>query len=543
MLKPQTESSSLLPKSAHAHSLSYLQATGNIIRFSLPFTISRVAVAANVLANGSVTPTIGADAAAAGPLMISVVYAVLGPGRSILLSTGILIGKKYGEVQALLKAGNNAEASRIQVEIGTQLRQSFLFGTGLGLVSMGIMIGMGPILQTTGLNENIVHEVEGFLNSTAVGMLPIYWSTSDQQFGMATGHKYIPMVFGTLFPILSMAIGYPLALGLLGLPKLGTVGLGAGMAAAAWLSFISLRCYFLKSEFAPYQIYKMSLQGITNQFSELLKLGMPLGFQALTEWGNLFALSNLVGNKGFKVSMAANGSFQIITAATLITAALGQGISVKISEQLGKMKIADQLEQYKDVMVINNNIKRLGNAGIITGTIATAALTAVLCSLPKQIQSMFISHDDKSYEEILLMSQAILMINAIGLIADTIRNMSASALGGSKDVMFAPIISLVTMSVLALSIGGIVSNYLDYDANWLFITRDIGILAAAVGISAKWLMKSHVPQATATHAKYQEIVDSDPGEFRFFSKSTRTSLPQPDAAIDLKNSALGFDHV
>ncbi|WP_419418933.1 hypothetical protein ACNVED_10305 [Legionella sp. D16C41] len=492
--------------------VSYPQAAWNVTSFSLPFTISRLAVAVNVLTNGSITPKIGPNAAAAGPQMISIVYAVLGPGRSILLATGILVGKKYGELQELLKSGKTLEAKEIQEAIGDQLRQSTTFGTMLAIPSIAFMVGMGPILRAAGIAPALVTEIEGFLNSTATGLLPIYWSTSDQQFAMAIGHKYIPMIFGTLFPLLSMGFGYPFALGSFGLPKLGTAGLGYGMSAAAWLSFAALRLYFLKPEFEPYRIYKVQFRGLFNQFSDLLKLGLPLGFQALTEWGNMFFLSALIARKGGNASMAANGSFQIITAATLITAALGQGISIKISEQLGKMKIAEQLGKFNELKVINKNLKRIGNAGIVTGALATTGLMAFLVSMPKQIQSVFVSHDDPEYQEIMIMAQAMLITNAVGLIFDTVRNMSASALSGSKDVMFAPLISLLTMSMMALGVGALLTEHFDLDANWLFITRDVGILAAAFAVSIRWLMKNHEPELKEKSTVTIEELPDEPNE-------------------------------
>ena len=74
--------------------LSLAQATKSISHIAVPFALARLAVAVNVLCNGFITSKIGPNAVAAGPEMISTVYAVAGPVRSILLTTGILIGKK-----------------------------------------------------------------------------------------------------------------------------------------------------------------------------------------------------------------------------------------------------------------------------------------------------------------------------------------------------------------------------------------------------------------------------------------------------------------
>jgi Na+-driven multidrug efflux pump len=475
---------------------TFLQTAWDVSTFSAPFAISRVAVAVNVIVNGLVTPYIGPNAVAAGPEMISTVYAILGPGRAILLATGILVGKLQGEIKKLTEQGKMAEVEKRQKAIGRQLMQSFIFGTALGIPSIAIMVGMGPILQHVGMSPEVVSDIEGFLNGTAVGLMPIFWSTSDQQFAMGTGLKNLPMIFGTLFPVLSMAIGYPLALGLGGLPKLGTAGLGYGMSAAAWISFIALRLYFLKPEFKPYGIYKVPFETVFKDIGELLKLGLPLGYQALTEWGNLFALSQLLTDKD--VAIAANGSFQMITAWTLVSAALGQGVSIKISNILGQMQvIANEpaaLSSQNDLRVLDRNIRKVGNAGIVVGALATLLFSGAIIGGAQEIQSIFVSQDSPNYDQVMDMAKLMLIANAVGLIVDTIRNVAASGLAGSKDVMFAPTVSLLAMSFLALITGGLLTRYWDMDSNLLFITRNVGILLAASAIIHRWSNKDYMPK-------------------------------------------------
>ena len=100
-----------------------------------------------------------------------------------------------------------------------------------------------------------------------------------------------------------MGFGYPLALGALGLPMLGVTGLGYGMTAAAVVSFAGLRLYFLRNEFAAYQLFKLNLHGLFKDFLPMVKFGMTMGFQALTEWGNLAILSTLLGLEHGDVSV------------------------------------------------------------------------------------------------------------------------------------------------------------------------------------------------------------------------------------------------
>jgi len=47
------------------------------------------------------------------------------------------------------------------------------------------------------------------------------------------------------------------------------------------------------------------------------------------------------------------------------------------------------------------------------------------------------------------------------------------------------------MSVMGLSAGGVLTQGLGLDANWLFITRDVGILLAAIAMVYRWYQQSN----------------------------------------------------
>ncbi len=65
------------------------------------------------------------------------------------------------------------------------------------------------------------------------------------------------------------------------------------------------------------------------------------------------------------------------------------------------------------------------------------------------------------------------------------------------------------MSIVGLSVGGAVTKLLDWGANWLFITRDIGILLAAAGIAHRWFKTDYRPDISPAVEIAQEP-DSKP---------------------------------
>lgn len=507
-----------------AEEMAFLDAVKAIGSFCWPFALSRLAVAINILANGAVTPEIGENAVAAGPIMISSVYAILGPVRSFLLSTGILIGKKHGEIKELRKCVDDktVQIKKLEEEIGTLSRQSVLFGTFLGLVATGLMVAVSPILKTTDMNPSVVKAVQGFLDGTATGLLPIFWSTSDQQFCLATDRKYLPMFFGTLFPILTMAIGYPLALRSNELG--GTAGLGYGMSIASWVSFISLRLYFLKEEFSPYQLYKMEIAGLFDRISEFSKLGFPMAFQALSEWGNLFGLSLMLAHHSNAGSIASNGSFQLITAFTLVAMGIGQGITVKVSQELGKLKAAQNQHYNSEAVVYSNNAKTLGYAGILFGTMTAVLCAAIFVAVFKPVQNLFVKTDNTNEDAIIDLARMMWITNAISLIIDTLSNMTSSALAGSKDVMFSPAIRLLMMSAIGIPTAFITTEFAHQNANYFFIIRTLGILAGAGFIGNRLYSKNYSKPEATTENSSPQTHESRWNFFSCFNRNDATAV-------------------
>lgn len=512
--------------------LSYLAAMKIVSLFAIPFTLSRIAVAVNVIGNGIVFAKLGDNAAASGSLSTTIIYAVAGSARTALLSTGIIAAKHHGLATEFERNNDRLSAENEYTRIGDISRQGLIFGTLLAIPSAGIMFGIGPLLSVMGISSDVVQDTRDILLSTMIGLLPIYWSTTDQQVALSIKYKNIPLIFGGAYAGLSMLIGYPLALGYFGLPKLGTTGLGYGTAAAAWISFLALRIYFWREEFNHYHLFAIKLSGLGNEAPRMAKLGFSMGFQAITDWGNLTVLSALLDKSAKNASIAALASIQCITAFTLATSGLGQTVSVQISNLLGQMDALQQMNHRQSMTIINSNIKKIGNAGIIIAEIASLAACGILTGLPKQIDAVFMNTDDVDAQTLLL-AQAMLIANGIGFIIDTIRNIGASALSGSKDVLFAPIVSLITMSVMGLTVGGCLSMLLGLSANWLFITRDVGILLAAVAIMHRWLTKDYMPEMENNNvATPINAVHVSSTAHSFFSKAPSKDNSTPSQAAN-----------
>lgn len=504
--------------------LSFAQAIKQVGTFSMPFVLSRMVMSVNIIGNGVIFAKLGSTEAAAGALITTCNYAIINTMRSAIISTGIPIGDLNGEKTSAEKAGAVNVAQLKCVAIGNMVRKSWVLGAMLAVPTCGALLSTGTFLKALHISDPVADTVQEYLTTMTYVTLPIFWSTSDQQFALGIKRKNIPLVTGALYAGLSMLFGYPLALGVYSLPKMGVKGLGIGMAVSGWMSLIGLRIYFkLNKDFKPYGLFELNFQGVFDKFLDLLKLSLPFAFQTFTEWGNLAALSIMVGVLGKNESIAAQVSIQPISAFNLALLGLAQPVSVLISNTIGEMRDKIRQQDHESVQIYQANIKKFGNAGIAIGVSASVITCGFLVGFPKQITSFF--NSEASAQDIEDLAQTWLFINAVGLIVDAFRNMASGALAGFKDVLFAPILSFITMSIIGLSGGGCLTFLLDGDADWLFSTRDIGILLATIGIAMRWMSKEYVEEKIQSQLADINSVDASAPQDDKQSAYQETSQP------------------
>ena len=137
----------LLELDTNVEALSILSAIKKISIFALPFTLTRIAVAASVIGNGVVMVKLGKEAAASGAVSMTIFYAIMGPACGALLATGISVANHHGLATELQRNNDSLSANEQFRKIGDLARQGLLFGVLLAVPSLGIMFGTAPFLR------------------------------------------------------------------------------------------------------------------------------------------------------------------------------------------------------------------------------------------------------------------------------------------------------------------------------------------------------------------------------------------------------------
>lgn len=238
---------------------------------------------------------------------------------------------------------------------------------------------------------------------------------------------------------------------------------------------------------------------------------MPIGLHNLSEWGNLAILSVLAGKLGPDVLQAAQVSIIPVSAFSVLVIALAQAAGVTIADCVGAAQAALEKGDKVSWAIAHKNAKILGYVGMGIGSYASLVAGGLFVGTPGLISSLFIDITQPGARHILEMAKMMLLINGIGLIADMLRNVAGGNLRGYQDVLFVPVISFITMSIIGLTLGGSLALATDLGASWLFIARNIGIFLAAVGICHRFYAMNATaePVVEEVTGDIQDMVPTD----------------------------------
>lgn len=220
---------------------------------------------------------LGNQAVAAGALAtaLSTTFTVI--GMSPLLMVGIVVSRFLG-------AGNTAA-------MGQTIRQAWLMGLCLGLLSSGILVLVANSLSYLGQPEELIPLVKVYLYGAAWGTVPLFLIAGCNQLFFPIKKGNLVIFLGVMTFLLILCLGTALTFGYAGLPCLGIGGWSYATSIVNWIIFLWTILYiYCKQDFQAYNLFNFKEKIELSQIVRLLKMSVPITLQFS---GELFAFSFL----------------------------------------------------------------------------------------------------------------------------------------------------------------------------------------------------------------------------------------------------------
>lgn len=492
--------------------ITYPLAMQEMAQFGGQFLLSRLSISVYIMANGIVMAQLGNNAAAAGAIITTFNTLIRSFPFGSQMALPLIVGGHVGEKQPQL--------------IGEVARFNLIWGTSLGIGMSVLYWYAGDIAYGLGVSSAVKEEIDAYFHPYILTIVPSVMLNTAQYVALGLKQSRLVLVSEVSFVGMAMLVSYPLAL----LTELEIAGLSYGMLVSGLLNGLGLWIYYgLRSDYRQYNLFNFNLKGFNRNLRQYLKIGVPLGLFRFTEWFNLAAISVLAARLGTTSLLATEAAIQPVMAFNVFSMGLAQAGGIKITREFPAVKLAKELKHPK-LPVLLQRLRRFGLVSTGLGLTLTTVGAGAFMIFAEDIAAFFIDTDSSEGQDALTLAQTLLIINAVGMFPDMIRTAATGALNGIKNTYLPPLVSFLFLSVMSLTAGGIFSLVLDWGADWLFITRDIGIVFAATVLAIRWFTQTNLPNNYLETQTLLSIpsINNQANRFSFFNNP---SLEEGEEAV------------
>ena len=350
------------------------------------------------------------------------------------------------------------------LKVNAILRHGLLINLTVGLVVMGIIYLMRPLMDHMGQPDEVVKLGVPYLQIITASILPTMVYQTFRQFCEGLQHTRMAMVVIIGSNLINILLNYLLIFGVAGFPELGLAGAGWATFVARCVMAVAMAVYVLKAgafrSFQPtflFGKYKKEL------FLKLLHLGIPAGSQFIFEAGAFGFSAIMMGWIGTIPLAAHQIAMNLATISYMGTSGLGAAATIKVGNYLGQ---GDQV-----------NLRRSAFAMFGMAAFIMACWAALFIILRKFLPQLYISDG-----AVIEAASLLLIIAAFFQLSDGVQVVCAGALRGLQDVKIPSLLIFVAYWIISLPIGYLLAFPAGLGATGIWIGLLTGLTLTAVAM-------------------------------------------------------------
>ena len=216
------------------------------------------------------------------------------------------------------------------------MRQGLWVTLAITLPLMALLWFTRPLLAAMGQDPALQAMTEGYMRAAVWGLPFAVGFIVLRSFIAAFARTRAVLVAALVAAGLNLPLSWLLIFGGMGLPPLGTVGAGIGVAITFLLMFALLLSYSLiATPFRRYNVLGRFWRPDFATFGLILRVGLPIGGAVVMETG-LFAIATLLmGLIGTAQLAAHQVSLQVASIAFMVPLGLSQAATIRIGLAAG----------------------------------------------------------------------------------------------------------------------------------------------------------------------------------------------------------------
>lgn len=303
------------------------------------------------------------------------------------------------------------------------------------VISGALLTHVSPVLTLIQLDSESARITTGYLKAFSLGLPAIFILVAIRGLTDGLGHTKIFMSFALLTACINTPLNYVFIYGKLGIPAMGGIGCGWATAISQWSALLLLAVYLHYSRwFKDYHLWRQWMPPKMKNLSEILRLGIPIGFTIFVEATMFAVVALLIAPLGTAVVAGHQIALNVISILFMVPLSLGLALTLRISFLVG----AKQPE----------TARLVARSSIFLVLIIALILGSLLFVFATPIAALY------STDPIVIgIAATLLGYGAMFQAADILQVVAISALRGYKDTKISAYIMLVSFWVIGIPVG------------------------------------------------------------------------------------------
>jgi len=285
-----------------------------------------------------------------------------------------------------------------------------------------------------------------------------------------------PAMYATIIANVVNVFGnWVLIYGNLGFPALGLDGAGYSTLLTRLALVFVMFIYILKSKnFIQFHFFRFRSSWDTNIIKQLLRIGIPTGFQHFFEIGAFSASAVMIGWLGSKALAAHQIALSMAAVSFMIILGISTAGTIRVGSALGRR---NRLE-----------IRRSGFLAVVVAGLIMGLFGIIFIFLKDFLPKLFISDG-----EVIMIAANLLIVAAFFQISDGVQAVGLGILRGIKDVRMPMYISFLAYWVVGLPVGYFLGFTFGLGVTGIWIGLLVGLTLAAIFFTLRFHLKSLDP--------------------------------------------------
>ncbi|WP_221031307.1 MATE family efflux transporter [Actomonas aquatica] len=437
---------------------SYVQEAKRTLGLAGPIIVGQVSQMLMSVTDAVMIGRVGKEALAASAFAGSIwgVFFVMGIG--LLIPVAVKVSESHG-------GGDETQTAE-------WLKHGVVTGLAAGLLGMGAMLGLRPMLHLFNQPPEVLALVPPYYALIAVSLVPTLGFQVLRQFAESLERPVMPMVFMLVGVVLNVGLNWVFIYGRLGAPAMGLTGAGWATLISRTLGVVAIWWWVSRATHFQAAWPTRWWGGYAwERVRSLLGLGVPISFSLLFESGAFGLAAIMMGWLG-ATQLAAH---QIAISCAAFTFMFPLGLSMAVSMRVSRALGAKRFEALRPIA---------GSAQVMSGLVmGTFALLFAVGG--DWLAAQFVPE-----REVIVLAASLLVVAAVFQLADGAQVVAAAALRGLSDVVVPTAITALAYWGLALPLGWWLGTRTGWGAQGIWVGLASGLVFAAVALNWRFLRRT-----------------------------------------------------